>query len=76
MLSKELYNLEGPFQPTHISDSIIHVMALNLCVEKRDICKSKKQRLSLVCMKKQCAHFAKEDLVKLFGGKGGQTNYN
>lgn len=40
-----------------------------------DICKSKKQGSSLVCMKKQSAHFAKEDLVKLSGVRD-QSNYN
>lgn len=40
------------------------------------MCQSKKQRFSLLRMKKQNPNFAKEDLVKLSGGKAGQSNYN
>lgn len=63
--------------PTHIPASTNYMVAL-LCkvCKRKDICKSKKQRFSSVCLKKQNLHFTKEDLVKLSGGKAGQSNYN
>ena len=62
---------------TCIPASMNYVLTLLWKVCKMtDTHKSKKQRFSSVCKKKQNPHFAKEDLVKLSGRKAGQSNYN
>lgn len=76
-MSQGLYNRDGPFppHPYPFFHKLCGDTSCKVC-KMIDICKSKKQIFSLVCLKKQSPHFAKEDLVKLSGRKAGQSNYN